>query len=176
MNTKISEEVVDIDKLADVLSLYDDCKTLLTRLAEFVSCEDNYKEINNLSQVIKNSMPTKDEKREAGKLVSELRSAEQVLLNWYSKFYKKTDYKEIMDNSDLIQSDYFFLRKNLIGQNKTITFKEKSGKNAGERVTYNHDAVVALNREYLDNNQKNWEGESGFYNNTSNVPGWCKLK
>jgi len=38
-------------------------------------------------------------------------------------------------------------------------------------VTSYIDVVVALNKEYLDNNQKNWEGEAGFYNNTSKVPG-----
>jgi len=173
MNTSISKEVIDTDRLADVLSMYSKCKSLLIKMNQYVSGEDEY--IQQFPDIIKNSMPTEKEKQDAGFLLKELGDAERILLDWYDKFYKDKNLNNIMDNSDLIHSGYFYLRKNLLGLNKTITFKIKEGKRAGERVTYDHDKVVELNIKHLED-QVSWKPESGYYNNTSHLPDWVRLQ
>jgi len=175
MNTTISNEVIDTDRLSDVLSMYSKCKSLLKIMTQYVSGEDHYKEIQQLPGIVKNSMPTQQEKRNARSLYHEISDAETILLSWYSRFYEDKNLNIIMDNSDLIHSGYFFLRKNLLGLNKTITFKVKNGKKAGERVTYDHDKVVELNIKHLEN-QVSWQPESGYYSNTNYLPEWVRLQ
>ena len=173
MNTSISKEVIDTDRLADVLSMYEKCKTALKKVSEYVSRDEEHELIQQLPNLIKNSMPSNEDKLQAQDLVDEISDAEKVLLNWYDQFCNDKDLALIMDNSDLIQKDYFYVSKHLLGQNKTITFKIKSGKRAGERVTYNHDEVVRLNIEHLKK-QVSWIKDRK-YSSTNYLPEWVKL-
>jgi len=174
MNTSISKEIIDTDRLADVLAMYEKCKTALKKVSQdYVSRDEEHELIQQLPNLIKNSMPTEQDKEEAQELVNEISDAEKVLLNWYNQFSNDEDFARMMDNSDLIQKDYFYVSKHLLGQNKTITFKIKSGKRAGERVTYNHDEVVRLNIEHLEK-QVSWTKDRK-YSSTNYLPEWVKL-
>ena len=78
--------------------------------------------------------------------------------------------KEVKNDTKVLKSKRFVVRKTLIGKNQVITFINKKG----DEITYNHDKVWELMKEKLTT-LPCWTKYKS-YTATNNIPMVCRNK
>ena len=84
---------------AHALALTERCRKLLLKINEdYVSQVDPIPEIDNLPTLIKNSLPSRSDKREAKALFDELLEYDKLVLYFYDKADPELTLQETFDN------------------------------------------------------------------------------
>jgi len=74
------------ERSVNTLKLTKEIRLLLKKFNTYVSNNDSVKEINNLPQLLKNSLPSQKDQELANILIEELLEYDKQVLEWYDSF------------------------------------------------------------------------------------------